>query len=197
MQATEDNKVIDTKDVKDTKSNVSSEDVRNGNTRGEQRNERRPRRRPQRTERPKPEFDQKIIGIRRVTRVMKGGRRFSFSVCMVAGDRSGRVGVGLGKAGDTALAIEKAFRKAKASMVTIPLTENKSIPHEVRSKFCASDVLMMPAPGRGLKAGGAARAVLELGGVTDVGAKIFSRSKNSFNNARATLKALGELKGAK
>jgi small subunit ribosomal protein S5 len=194
MQATEEKKVEDKKDVKDAPK-VGSRDSRGGSR--EKRNDRRPRRRQERSERPKPEFDQKIIGIRRVTRVMAGGRRFSFSVCMVAGDRKGRVGVGLGKAGDTALAIEKAFRKAKASMVTIPLTENGSIPHEVKEKFCASEIMMMPAPGRGLKAGCAMRAVLELGGVTDVSAKILSRSKNSFNNARATLKALEDLNNTK
>ena len=155
------------------------------------RNERRSRR-PKREERPRPEFEQKIIGIRRVTRVMGGGRRFSFSVCMVAGDRAGKVGVGLGKASDTALAIEKAFRKAKQNMIQVKLTENKSIPHEVIEKFCASEIKMMPAPGRGLKAGGAVRAVLELGGITDVSAKILSRSKNNINNARATLKALSQ-----
>src|SRR6056297_1780339 len=126
-------------------------------------NERRGRKRGRRDSRPKSEFEQKIIGIRRVTRVMAGGRRFGFSVCMVAGDKKGRVGVGLGKASDTALAIEKAFRKAKQSMIEIPLTESKSIPHEVKAKFCSSQILMMPAPGRGLKAGGAVRSVLELG----------------------------------
>jgi len=156
--------------------------------------ERRGRRGGKRDSRPKSEFEQKIIGIRRVTRVMAGGRRFSFSVCMVAGDKKGRVGVGLGKASDTALAIEKAFRKAKQTMIKIPLTENKSIPHEVKAKFCSSEILMMPAPGRGLKAGGAVRSVLELGGVSDVSAKILSRSKNHINNARAALRALGNFK---
>lgn len=176
--------------VNKTENRSSQRDNNRGG--GNRNNQRRGRRRPQRDSRPKPEFEQKIISIRRVTRVMAGGRRFGFSVCMVAGDRAGKVGVGLGKASDTALAIEKAFRKAKQSMIEISLTENRSIPHEVKEKFCASEILMMPAPGRGLKAGGAVRAVLELGGVTDVSAKILSRSKNSINNSRATLKALSK-----
>ena len=96
--------------------------------------------RPDRGERPKPEFDQKMLEIRRVTRVVAGGRRFSFSVTLVAGDRKGRVGVGIGKAGDTALAIEKATRDAKKSMITIRMTDNNSIPHEVSAKYCNSSI---------------------------------------------------------
>ena len=136
------------------------------------------------------EFDQKIIGIRRVTRVMAGGRRFSFSVSMVIGDKKGRVGVGLGKATDTALAIEKATRAAKKSMITLDLTEHKSIPHDVSAKYCASQVQIRPSKGRGLVAGSSIRTVLELAGVTDVTAKLLSRSKSPINNARAAMKAL-------
>lgn len=84
------------------------------------------------------EYDQKIISIRRVTRVVAGGRRFSFSVAVVIGDRKGKVGVGVGKAGDTALAIEKAIRQAKKNMVKLNLTEKMSIGHDVSSKYCAS-----------------------------------------------------------
>jgi len=146
-----------------------------------------------RFEREKPEFDQQIIDIRRVTRVVAGGRRFGFSVSLVAGDRKGRVGVGIGKAGDTALAIEKALKDAKKNMVTIKRTENGSIPHEVEAKYNSARILVMPAPGRGLVAGSSARVLLELAGVTDTGAKIFSRSKNKLNIARATIKALQKL----
>lgn len=139
------------------------------------------------------EFAQKIIGIRRVARVMAGGRRFNFSVCMVIGDKKGRVGVGLGKANDTALAIDKATRAAKKHMITLNLTKSKSITHDVEAKYCASEVGIRPAPGRGLVAGSSVRTVLDLGGVTDVTAKILSRSHNPINNARAAIKALEKL----
>lgn len=150
---------------------------------------------PRRTrkEKFKPEFDQKILGIRRVTRVMAGGRRFSFSVAMAAGDKKGRVGVGLGKGADTAVAIEKAFNNAKKNMVKLPLGKDGTLPHPVEAKYTGSRVLIMPAPGKGLVAGGAVRTVLDLGGVHDVSAKILSRSKNALNNARVCMKALSEL----
>lgn len=147
-------------------------------------------------ERVRPEFDQKIISIRRVTRVMAGGRRFSFSVSMVIGDKKGKVGVGVGKAGDTQLAIEKAVRDAKKNMIVIPMNKDSHIPHDVHTKYAASEVMIMPAPGRGLVAGSSVRTVLELGGVKDVTAKIFSRSKNKLNNARAAVEALKQLKKA-
>lgn len=136
------------------------------------------------------EFAQKLIGIRRVARVMAGGRRFNFSVGIVLGDKQGRVGVGLGKAADTQLAIDKATRSAKRAMITVPLTKSKSIPHNVHAKYCASVVEIRPAPGRGLVAGSSVRIVLELAGVSDVTAKLLSRSKNPLNNARAAMDAL-------
>lgn len=142
---------------------------------------------------PRSEFDQKIISIRRVTRVVAGGRRFSFSVAMIIGNKKGSVGVGIGKAGDTALAIEKAVRSAKKNLMKVPLSKEMMIAHEVSAKYCASEVIIMPAPGRGLVAGSSARNVLELAGVQNVSAKILSRSKNRLNNAKATVKALKEL----
>lgn len=160
---------------------------------GAGRNDRRPRRNA-RPERVRPEFDQKIISIRRVTRVMAGGRRFSFSVAMVIGDKKGKVGVGIGKAGDTQLAIEKAVRDAKKNMITIPMNKDSHIPHDVHTKYASSEVMIQPAPGRGLVAGSSVRIVLEMGGVKDVTAKIFSRSKNKLNNARAAVEALKQLK---
>lgn len=156
---------------------------------------RRTRRAPRREERPRSEFDQKIISIRRVARVMAGGRRFNFSVAIVAGNKNGKVGVGLGKAGDTQLAIEKAVRSAKKNMITIPLDKSQMIGHDVDAKYSSSRVMIQPAKGRGLVAGSSVRTVLELGGVRDVTAKIFSRSKNQLNNARAAIKALKELRG--
>jgi small subunit ribosomal protein S5 len=125
---------------------------------------------------------------------MGGGRRFSFSVAMVIGDKKGKVGVGIGKAGDTQLAIEKAVRDAKRHMITIPMNQDGHIPHDAHVKYASSEVMMMPAPGRGLVAGSSVRTVLEMGGVKDITAKIFSRSKNKLNNARAAVEALKQLK---
>jgi small subunit ribosomal protein S5 len=159
------------------------------------RNDRRPRRQAPR-ERVRPEFEQKIISIRRVTRVMAGGRRFSFSVAMVIGDKNGKVGVGIGKAGDTQLAIEKAVRDAKKHMIVVPMNKEGHLPHDVHTKYASSEVMIQPAPGRGLVAGSSVRTVLEMGGVKDVTAKIFSRSKNKLNNARAAVEALKQLKKA-
>lgn len=160
-------------------------------------NDRRGGRRPRRGgrhDRVKPEFDQKIVSIRRVTRVMAGGRRFSFSVSMVIGDKKGKVGVGVGKAGDTQLAIEKAVRDAKKHMIVVPMNKEGHIPHDVHVKYASSEVMIMPAPGRGLVAGSSVRTVLELAGVKDVTAKLFSRSKNKLNNARAAVEALKQLR---
>jgi len=145
-------------------------------------------------ERPKPEFDQKIVDVRRVTRVVKGGRRFSFSVSMVIGNRKGTVGVGIGKASDTALAIEKAMRDAKKNMLRMKLTETMSIPHEVKAKYCSSEVLIRPSKGKGVVAGSSVRTVLELAGIKEVNAKLLSRSKNKLNNAKVAIKALSVFK---
>jgi small subunit ribosomal protein S5 len=158
----------------------------------EGRNERRGGKPGDRRER--SEFDQKIISMRRVTRVVAGGRRFSFSVSLVAGDKKGRVGVGIGKAGDTALAIDKALRNAKKNMVRLPLTKTSSIPHEVEAKFSSGIVRITPAKGRGMVAGSSVRSVLELAGVKDVVAKLNSGSKNHLNQAKATIKALGMIR---
>lgn len=150
------------------------------------------RRRKERPER-RQEFEQKIIDIRRVTRVMAGGRRFSFSVAMVIGDKKGRVGIGVGKSVDTSLAIEKATRDAKKHMITLNLTDEMSLPHDVEAKYGASVVHIRPAKGRGLVAGASVRSILELAGVKDVTSKLLSRSKNHINNARAAIKALKQL----
>ncbi len=174
-------------------SNVSRKEGDSGEKNVQDRRGRKPVRREAR--KPRAEFAQKIISIRRVTRVMAGGRRFSFSVSVVIGDKKGSVGVGMGKAGDTALAIEKAYNDAKNSMITVPLTEEMTIPHEVRGKFTSSEIFIKPAPGKGVIAGSSVRTVLELAGVTDVNAKIFSRSKNPFNNAKVAIQVLGQLEG--
>lgn len=144
-------------------------------------------------ERVKPEFDTKIISIRRVTRVASGGRRFSFSVALVAGDRKGRVGVGLGKAGDTSLAIDKATRDAKKNMIRVAHTSSMSIPHPVEAKYSSARIEIMPAKGRGIVAGSAVRNVVELAGLKDIVAKIRSGSKNKLNIARGAIQALSSI----
>jgi len=143
----------------------------------------------------KPEFEHKIIDIRRVARVVAGGRRFSFRVSVVVGNRKGEVGVGLGKASDTATAIDKAVAIAKKNKMKVSLTKVNSIAHEVEAKFTRAQIMLRPArSGHGLVAGSSVRTVLDLAGIKDVTAKVISRSKNKLNIARATIKALEKLK---
>ncbi len=141
-------------------------------------------------DKPKPEFDQKMIQIRRVTRVVAGGRRFAFSVVLAIGDKKGSLGIGIGKAQDTSLAIQKALNKAKKNLLRLKLTKDHSIPHGMDSKFSSAIITVRPNFGRGIVAGSAIRTLLELGGVKDVTVKVLSRSKNKLNNAEALIKAL-------
>jgi small subunit ribosomal protein S5 len=138
----------------------------------------------------KDEFEQRVVDIRRVTRVVAGGRRFSFSVVAVVGNGRGTVGIGLGKANDTGQAIGKAIHRAKENAVQLQLTEDNSIPHSVSAKYNASEVEMHPAEGHGVIAGNAVRDVVELAGIEGISAKLISRTKNKLNNAQAALKAL-------
>lgn len=145
--------------------------------------------------RQRSEYEQKLIDLRRVARVVAGGRRFTFRAAVVIGNRKGDVGFGLGKAADTSRAIEKAVRQARKSLIRVPLTKTESIPHEVYAKFGSARVILRPAKaGRGLVAGGAARTVLALAGVKSASAKILSHTKNKLTNARAALEALKGLK---
>lgn len=153
------------------------------------------RRTPERRE--KPEFDQKILSIRRVTRVVSGGRRFSFSVAMLIGDKKGSVGLGLGKSSDTTMAINKAIAAARKNMFKIELDKKMSIGHTVEAKFKASRVMLMPNNGKGLVVGGAIRDIMILGGLKDITGKVYSRSKTHLNNAKATIIALKDLKPVK
>lgn len=147
--------------------------------------------RPRRgSNKPRSDFKSKVIDIRRVTRVVAGGRRFSFSVALVYGDKKGSVGVGLGKASDTALAIEKATKNANKNMIKVKLNKAMNIAHDVEAKYSGSRVSIRPAPGKGIVAGSSVRTVLDLAGIKDVGAKLLSRSKNKLNNAKAAIKAL-------
>jgi small subunit ribosomal protein S5 len=141
-------------------------------------------------ERPKPEFEQKILAIRRVTRVVSGGRRMSFAVAIVIGDKKGSVGLGTGKAGDTALAINKAVRDARKNMIKIKMTKNGSLPFDIEAKYSSAHIIMAPNNGKGLVTGSAVRDILALSGIKDVTSKVLSGSKNKLNIGRATLKAL-------
>jgi len=142
----------------------------------------------------KQEFDHKVLDVARVTRVVAGGRRFSFRVTIVIGDRNGKVGVGVAKGLDVSQAVEKATANAKKNLIFVPLKEG-TILHEISAKYGAAKVLLKPVQkGKGLVAGGAVRAICDLAGIENIVGKIISRSTNKLNNARATIEALKSLK---
>lgn len=140
-------------------------------------------------EREPKEFVEKLVKLNRTAKVVKGGRRFSFSALTVVGDQKGRVGFGFGKANDVTEAIRKSIDKAKRNLVNVPL-KNGTIPHEIQADFKSSSVLLRPAaPGTGLIAGGPVRAVLEAAGATDVLSKSLGAS-SQVNVIRATFEAI-------
>lgn len=143
----------------------------------------------------KSEFKEKVLDLRRVTRVVAGGKRFRFRVTVAIGDEKGRVGVGIAKGLDVQSAIAKAKSNAKKEMITVTLKDGRTIPYEVSAKYSAAKVLLKPAAaGRGLKAGGAVRFVLSLAGVKDASAKCLGRTPNKLTNALAAIEALKKFK---
>ncbi|MBQ0017489.1 MAG: 30S ribosomal protein S5 [Clostridiales bacterium] len=144
-------------------------------------------------QREESDIDKRVISIRRVTKVVKGGRTLSFSVTMVVGNKKGKVGIGSGKAGDTTAAIEKAFQNGKKNMVDVSLV-GTTIPHEIIGQFGKSSVLLMPAQeGTGVIAGGAVRSVVDLAGIKDVVSKTHG-ARNQINVVKATLNGLQNLR---
>lgn len=139
------------------------------------------------------EFEDRVVHINRCAKVIKGGRRFSFAAIVVAGDKKGRVGVGLGKAGEVPEAIKKASKRARKGLVVIPL-EGTTIPHQIRGRYGSAEVIMKPAPeGTGVIANSTVRAILEAGGIRNINAKSVRRD-NPHNVVRATLDALRRLR---
>ncbi|MDR2515835.1 MAG: 30S ribosomal protein S5 [Spirochaetaceae bacterium] len=142
------------------------------------------------------DYVEKLVKLNRTAKVVKGGRRFSFSALTVVGDRKGKVGYGFGKANDVSEAIRKSIEKAKRNMVALPV-KNGTIPHEINGRFKASQVLLKPAcSGTGIIAGGAVRAIMEAGGVTDVLSKSIGAS-SQYNVVKATFDCITRMLDAR
>ncbi|CNS13073.1 30S ribosomal protein S5 [Mesomycoplasma hyopneumoniae] len=155
---------------------------------------RRPLRKNSRDKNSKPEFEERVIAIHRVVKVVKGGRRFSFSAFAVVGNKKGRVGFGHGKANEVQDAVKKAIKDAQNRLVSVPIYRKSTVPHEIAVKYLASKILIKPAPrGKGIVASNTVRAVVELAGYTDIYTKTYG-SRTKINVVRATLKALLKLR---
>ena len=143
------------------------------------------------------EFEQFILDMARVTRVTEGGKQLSFRICVILGDRKGRVGYGVAKGSDVQIAVEKAVHQAKKNIIKIPLV-HETIPHRVVKKFKSASVMLKPAPkGSGIIAGGAVRVVLDMAGVPNVSCKNLGKTKNKIMTVKATFEALRSFKGAR
>ena len=144
-------------------------------------------------EREQDEFQQKLLEVRRVTKVVKGGRTLRFSACVIVGDKNGRVGMGTGRAAEVPVAVEKAAKAARKQTINVPIIDG-TLPHEANGKFSTSKVTMIPTKkGNGIIAGGAVRSIVELAGYKDITTKIHG-SSNKINTAHATLNALKTLR---
>jgi len=144
--------------------------------------------------REKPEFDQSILDLARVTRVTKGGKQLNFRACVVIGDRRGRVGYGIEKGRDVQIAVDKATTQAKKHIIKVPMV-HETIPHRVEAKFKSARIMIKPAPrGSGIIAGSALRTVLELAGVPNASGKILGRTTNKITNVKAAFEALQSFK---
>ncbi len=155
----------------------------------------RPGQGPRKFEKRPSEYEEKLVDVARVTTVVKGGRRFSFSVIVVIGNKKGKVGYGHGKANEVPDAIKKAVKDAQRNVIIVPIV-NGTVPHISQAKFISSNVLLKPAPkGKGIIASGSVRSVVELAGYTDIVTKSLG-SSNKSNTVKATLKALQQLSTA-
>lgn len=142
------------------------------------------------------EFVEKVVNVNRVSKKTQGGDKRSLSVLVVVGDKNGRVGVGLGKAADVQSAVRKATAYAKKHLISVPMVDNRTIPHSINVKLGAAKILLKPAPaGTGIIAGGAVRVVVEAAGIDDIVSKILG-TNNRASNVYATLEALKNLKPA-
>ncbi len=143
---------------------------------------------------PKSEWSEQVVSIERVTKVVKGGKKMSFRAIIVVGNEQGKVGVGVGKAGDVITAVRKGVTDGKKHIISVPLTSSNSIPHETKGRFGAAKLILRPsAPGCGVIAGSSIRTVLELAGIKNILSKQLG-SNNLLNNARATINGLSSLK---
>ncbi len=143
-------------------------------------------------DRPKSEFDQKVLELARVSRVTKGGKRFSFRATIVIGDGKGRVGVGMAKGKDVQQSVQKAVNQAKKHLFMVPM-KNGTIPYQVEAKYNSAVVVLKPGRG-GVKAGGPVRVVAKLAGITGLTGKLIERTNNKLNIAQATIKALRRIR---
>src|SRR3989338_4399743 len=143
----------------------------------------------------KSEYEQKVLDIARVTRVTKGGKRFSFRTTIAIGDGKGKIGLGMAKGKDVAQSIQKAFNKAKKNMITVPLVGG-TIPYHVEAKYNSAKVVLKPSKS-GVKAGGPVRVVAKLAGMTSLTGKLLGRTNNKINIAQATIKALKSIRPVK
>ena len=142
----------------------------------------------------KSEWLKRVVSIDRVTKVVKGGKKMSFRAIVISGNGRGKVGVGVGKAGDVSTAIRNAERDSQKHIITVPITSSDSIPHPIKSRFGAAKLVLYPSsPGSGVIAGSSIRTVLELAGIKNILSKQLG-SNNQLNNARATILGLSKLK---